>query len=89
MLDTHRRVLEALAEGGGDFPFFGFDALAAYSDLDRAHVRRIVRHLARKGLAQFGKGLWTEEGEPAGSGYCITDAGRAVLSDLSSAKGES
>jgi len=50
--------------------------------LDRASVRRSVRVLARKGLAEYYRGLWTEDGEPAGAGYCITPAGIKELSPL-------
>lgn len=30
----------------------------------------------RKGLAEFSSGLWTPSGEPAGSGYSLSDAGK-------------
>ncbi len=43
---------------------------------DLREVRRIVRHLARKGMAQFFKALITDEGDFAGAGYCITPAGQ-------------
>lgn len=43
-------------------------------------VRRIVRQLARKGYAEYVRGLFSEDdGMIAGSGYCITPAGRAAL----------
>lgn len=43
-------------------------------------VRRIVRQLARKGMAELYRGLFTDDGMLCGSGYCITPAGRAALS---------
>jgi hypothetical protein len=46
---------------------------------DRAQVRRWVRQLARKGLAEYHKGLWTEDGTPAGAGYGLTMLGAATL----------
>lgn len=46
--------------------------------LNAMEVRLGCRSLARKGLAEFGKGLWDDEG-PAGSGYCATKQGRASL----------
>lgn len=46
--------------------------------MDVREVRRIVRCLARKGLAEYWRGLWSDDG-PAGGGYCITPAGRAKL----------
>ncbi len=48
------------------------------TELDRKTVRRNIRALARKGLAEYFRGLWTEDGDPAGAGYCITTAGRVV-----------
>lgn len=45
-------------------------------------VRRTVRSLARKGLASFHKGLWTDDGEPAGAGYTLTPQGRALADEM-------
>ena len=42
-------------------------------------VRRIVRQLARKGLAEFYRGLFNDDGMLCGSGYCITNIGKSVL----------
>jgi DNA-binding IclR family transcriptional regulator len=60
---------------GSDYDCLGFKAIARRSGLDPAHVRRSVRALARKGLAEYAKGLWTDDGELAGSGYRCTAAG--------------
>ena len=38
-------------------------------------TRRVVRSLARKGLAQYVQGLFDEDGMVAGSGYMITREG--------------
>ena len=78
MLESHRAVLTALAENEGYF--FGFATLMFETKMERRDVRRIVRHLARKGLTEYAKGLWNEDGEPCGSGYRITDQGMATLS---------
>lgn len=78
MLDSHRKVLAALAENEGYF--FGFATLSFDTKMERREVRRIVRHLARRGLTEYAKGLWNEDGEPCGSGYRITDQGMAALS---------
>jgi hypothetical protein len=45
----------------------------------RREVRLAIRALARKGLAEYHRGLMTEDGDLAGSGYCITPAGREWL----------
>ena len=47
--------------------------------LDRSVIRRAIRSLARKGLAEYHKGLVTEDGEFAGAGYCITNEGIKFL----------
>jgi len=58
-----------LYEDTGDFGYRRFDDISANTGLDRRTVRRACRSLTRKGLAEYGRGLWTEDGEPAGSGY--------------------
>lgn len=49
---------------------------------DRARVRRHVRRLARKGFAEYYKGLWGYDDRPAGAGYCISKAGQDELKRL-------
>jgi hypothetical protein len=72
------QALNALAGSyGGDFDCLRFSAIAKRAAIDPKHVRRSVRALARKGLAEYVKGLWNEDGEPAGSGYRCTEAGFA------------
>ena len=44
-------------------------------------VRRIVRQLARKGLAEYHRGLFTDDGMICGSGYCVTRAGLTALAE--------
>ena len=73
------RILSVLADAGEDFGYFGFKSLSCQTQIDRRQVRLDVRRMARKGLTQFGKGLCTDDGDFAGSGYAITDAGRAAL----------
>ncbi|MCW2276336.1 DNA-binding MarR family transcriptional regulator [Rhodoblastus acidophilus] len=66
---TETTVLAALQGANGDYCFRNFTFLSRETGLDRQQVRRACRSLARKGLAVFGRGLWTEDGTPAGSGY--------------------
>ena len=72
-------ILKALNEGGEDFGYFSFKGIAGRSGVPLTHIRRHVRALARAGLAEYGRGLWSDDGMPAGSGYAITKAGRAAL----------
>jgi len=60
-----------------------FDYISDEADLDRKEVRKACRSLARKGLAGYYRGLMTEDGEVAGSGYSITYAGRDFVDNQS------
>lgn len=75
----HKQVLIAWADTCEDFGCLTFDAIASSSGVARPRIRRIVRHLARKGMTEFYQGLWTEDMRLAGSGYAITLAGRLAL----------
>jgi hypothetical protein len=76
--DHETKVLEFLSEDG-DYYFHPFANIMDDTGLDRKQVRRACRSLAKKGLTEFKKGLWSEDGEPGGSGYGATKEGRAVL----------
>lgn len=65
------------------FGYCPFGTISANTQLERKVVRRACRLLARKGLAEYGKGLWTEDGEPAGSGYSATRAGKEHIDEES------
>jgi len=78
MSPNELKALNALAEVFRDFDeysYLGFKSIAERSGLEPRLVRRTVRSLARKGFAEYGRGLWTEDGELAGSGYRCTRAG--------------
>jgi hypothetical protein len=55
-----------------------FQPIEVATGLPRADVRRSVRALFRKGLAEFHRGLSDEDGEFAGAGYCISEEGLRV-----------
>lgn len=77
------KVLEMLAGGAdrfyGEVWYFPFKPISEQTGLDRPTARRVTRRLKRKGYAEFKKGLWNEDGEPAGAGYGITPAGLTAL----------
>ncbi len=77
LTDKHRLVLRCLADDYSSYRmgYAAFSHIMQETKLDRRDVRLACRHLTRKGLAQFGRGLWTEDGEPRGSGYAATKAG--------------
>lgn len=72
---TERKVLAALVPSYGDFGYLNFKGIASRTRLTRKEIRRACRSLARKGLAEYGRGLWSDDGEVAGSGYSATKAG--------------
>lgn len=81
--ENERKVLVVLAdECEPDETACGFAHLSMESGLDRKIVRRACRSLTRKGLARYARGLWTEDGEPAGSGYGPTRAGWDFARDI-------
>lgn len=56
----------------------GFSPIEEDTKLPRAVVRRCLRFWARKGYAEFHKGLVRErDGSFAGSGYCVSHFGLA------------
>jgi hypothetical protein len=79
---TETKVFKAWSETDRDFGYLTFEATAQYSGIAKHRIRRAVRAIARKGLLQFGKGLWTDEGALYGSGYGLTDAGREYLNTI-------
>lgn len=82
LTDTERRVLAILIAGNDSYTgycYLNFTAVAERGKIDRKAVRRACRSLKRKGLAEFGRGLWSEDGRPAGAGYCATRAGAEWL----------
>lgn len=76
------KILNVLDDCCGDFGFATFAFLSAQTGIDRRQARVDVRRMARRGWTRYGKGLWAENGEPAGSGYAITDAGRQQLATV-------
>lgn len=55
--------------------FHAFEGLG----MPREVVRGILRAMAEKGLVACERGLWDEEGRPAGSGYRILAKGREIV----------
>ena len=86
------RVLKVLAKCAGDYEDYGymhFKDIAKDARLNRIQVRSSVRALARKGLAKYGSGLCTEDGDFAGSGYCCTKKGADFIAAVAYKKGDS
>lgn len=77
--DREAKMLRAIAkeDAGIDGEMaWHFRGLARFSGIELHNVRRTIRALARKGLAEYCRGLSNEDGEFYGSGYALTKAGR-------------
>ena len=53
-----------------------FDWIMEESKLSRKEVQKACKVLREKGLIQFFRGLMNDEGQVAGSGYCISAEGQ-------------
>lgn len=79
--EREQKCLEVLTrhfQSEGNYIYFR--TIVKETKLTLQQVRRSVRSLARKGLAEFQRGLMDEEGNVAGSGYCATEKGAAYIS---------
>ncbi len=76
-----RRILEALyqLEEGWCMNFRLFERETGCA---KAEVRRACRAMKEAGLLFFARGLMDEDGQVAGSGYGLTDVGRAKFSEI-------
>lgn len=70
------KCLEVLADSyHSDWNYLCFAYIVEDTKLTLTEVRRAVRSLAKKDMVQFARGLFTEDGEVAGSGYGCTRLG--------------
>jgi hypothetical protein len=64
---------------------FGFRAAAKYCKTPASGIRRAVRALARKGMLEYQRSLYNDDGT-MGAGYTITEAGAARLGAIEDAR---
>ena len=74
-------VLAALECTAADYEFSHVQPIADQTGLPRDIVVATLRDLTNCGLARFARGLWTDDGTPAGAGYGLTAEGFAFLKD--------
>lgn len=70
-------VLEDLTSGGEYATHLR--PIAERTGLPRDVISATLRHLTDRGLTRFQRGLFTEDGDPAGSGYSLTAEGLAFV----------
>lgn len=64
-----------------------FRTIAKQTELDLEVAARAARSLKADGLAQYRRGLFTEDGRCAGAGYAITAQGVGVMAEILRAEG--
>lgn len=73
---SHRVVLQTLVHNYPDY--LTFQQIADDTNFERAHVRRVVRHLLRRGLAEYSQLFGEFSGMIMGSGHAATTLGKVV-----------
>lgn len=78
--DRERAVLKELAEyWNHDSNCLYTRTVAKEAKITEAQARRALKALVRKGLAEYVRGLFDEDGMVAGSGYCATYEGALLV----------
>jgi hypothetical protein len=71
------KVLECLNDHyGHDGNCLPSGFIASLTDLSLLQARRAVQSLQRRGYAELIRGIFNDEGQICGSGYCCTMTGR-------------
>jgi len=87
--ERERKVLEQLFDWGQEHEEGSCTytrVIATHTKLSFKDARGGVRALVRKGLAEFHRGLFDDDGMVAGSGYCISSAGTKLIAAERDAK---
>lgn len=69
-----KALIKVLEDGEPGF-YTPFQPICKRTGLDRKTVRKAIRALARKGFAEYEKGLCDYDGEFRGAGYRPTETG--------------
>ena len=91
LTENEQAVLTSLRAGYNDYDevvefYYHFSGITEETELELRLVRRACRSLAKKGLAEFKRGLFDDEGKVAGSGYGCTKAGADWLAGVEAAQ---
>jgi hypothetical protein len=77
--DNQIKVLTVMGDWEDDEAYYYTRIVARKSHLSYRLTRICLRALVRKGLVDYGRGLMDDDGMLAGSGYQISQKGRAHL----------
>lgn len=80
-LDLHfLRRMEGPTED--EWMAYNLSAFCNGDEIDREFARGYLRSMRARGLVVYERGLWDDDGMPAGAGYRITEAGAARLDEI-------
>lgn len=83
--ENERKVLNYLVPmTDSEVQYQYFRHIAESTGLDLKQVSRACRSLKKKGLAEFMRGLFDDDGKAAGSGYGATEAGVRLIENQQS-----
>jgi hypothetical protein len=77
MTDNEKAVLAEIPPGNEYC--VGYRYLTGMNDLSKAQLKPIIARLKDMGFIEFHRGLMTEDGEVAGSGWCRTVEGNRYV----------
>ena len=81
LTDNEKKVLTVLADETDTWGerCIGFDWIIGDTNLTRKEVQKACKKLREYKFVHFYRGLMTEDGEVAGSGYCVSSEGEAFI----------
>lgn len=83
------KVLQVLHRDAYDCEIcLAFDWIEGETKLSKKEVQKACKVLREKELIEFHRGLMSDDGQVAGSGYCISYKGRAFLNPCDKCKEE-
>lgn len=71
LTENQNKILSILQHGAGEEICYYYRFLVSDTGLDLETVKKEVQELKRLGLVEYVRGLMTEDGEVAGSGFTI------------------
>lgn len=80
---SEAKVLERLSDRyNSEMNCLSSGFIASLTDLTLLQARRAVKSLVRRGYAELIRGVFNDEGQICGSGYCCTRKGREAPQGL-------
>lgn len=75
--DTQRTILIHMNERFSDMTS-GYDSFEDWTGMKRKELKPLMLDLRNKGYVTYERGCMNDDGDVAGSGYCITPKGEAT-----------